>query len=235
MRYKVIFVVFALMFLFPFPVSASMVTVKENGQIVVNVLGLTTSQMLTTPTPKDIEVSRLYEGGDSEIKLTNIDNKISLNLGNGESFDVTNIKDSLVEIEEKPKSKAVRVTVEDSNFILEQEGLITKTAYPIHISAVSNTFSLTTPTGEKFLKVFPYEALQSAYRAKVMSSLTKDSFNLTEVDSDLAYEIKGIRVVNLFNIMNLDVPVMVQVSASTGEIKYIDQPKWLTVLNFLFV
>lgn len=152
------------------------------------------------------------------------------------SLDVTYASGDLIEIEERPEVRRVKIGISGSKFTIDEGGVLAITDFPIKIDAERAELSVITETGQRILPFLPKEALETLLRARVISrQIVNGSIELNEAGrGELAYNIQGEKELNLVNLLQLQVPVTSRVSAITGEIISIDQPKWLSIFGFLF-
>jgi hypothetical protein len=233
---------FLLSFIFPPETQASLVSINEKGEVIVNVLASETPN-LTIPKSSELQVKNITPEGSGEtnslVSLDKNGDKLALNITSDsgqKSLDVTSLNGSLVEIEERPQVKKINIGVSDGKFIIEQEGIAAITDFPISVNPKTAQLSLFTPSGERFLSVLPKDAFESGVKAK---AITKISAGLPlalieEGGGKLSYQIEAEKSVNFFDLVTVDVPVRASISASTGEIINLDEPAWLRVLGFLF-
>ena len=221
---------------------ASLVVVQKDGKVVLNVLSIENTVELEIPRRDYLEIKNIAQEipePGSKISLTRKDGRVTLNVStkSGEkSLDVTNYKDEIVEIEERPALETVKIGVSDNQFTIEQRGVIARTDYEINIDPESAGITLTTPSGLRFLSILPYQAVETALRAKIINRLTnQNNVAIIEEGRELSYELAGERVLNFFDVFEYPVPVKTKISASTGEVLSIEQPTWLRILGFLFV
>lgn len=237
---KLVFAV-ALTFLLVFftnQVKASIVVVDLEGRLIINVLS-SEDTLALIPKSDYLEVKEVSGGGvleKGEIQLSNSQGKVTLNIltDNGEKdLNVTNINDNLVEIETKDEAKNLKIKAEGDKFLLEQSGLIASTLYPIKINSKEKHIYVLTPTGERYLSFLPLDAAQSALRARIISKLNYENMEISESEGKLTYNIKGEKIINIFNIVNYSYPVNVNISAQTGEVVSDTTPIWLKILGFV--
>ena len=233
------FLFFFIFFLSSREAHASVVTIKANGELVLNVLASeTTSLSIPKRSELSVKSTKTEEiNNDSKVSLLTYDGKLILNIDSPEGekeLDVTNVSGEIVEIEERPEVDTLKVAFEDGAFSLIQEGIEVKTSFPVSIDPKSAELTLSTPSGERYLAIFPKEALAASYRAKVLSSM-KEATLTEEGGEALTYVISGTKSLNIFNLFKLDVDVKTKVSASTGEIILVEEPTWVKVLGFIFV
>jgi len=212
--------------------QAALVSVNKVGVVTIKVLGKETT--LAVPEPASLEVKSAGESASTTnlISLAKEGDRVSLKVDGEETLDVTNWKEDLVEIEERENAKKITITLVDGKFVITQEGVSATTEFPVSIDPEKNRFMVTTPSGEKYLAVLPYEARESVLRAKTLTTLSGGSFTITEEEKDLSYAVLGEKSLNLFNVYNLALPVEAKVSASTGEILSTNEPVWLKLLSF---
>ena len=220
--------------------AESLVNVDSEGMVRMNVLSIEDNG-LEVKRSESIEIKESAVDGSagSKLSLNSEDGRLSLKVSGNEGeqeLDVTGYDGNLVELEERGEVEAIQIIAYGGGFALVQDGMKTVTSYPISIDPKSAELSLSTPSGTRFLSVLPKEAVSGAIRARVLSFVNKDEpVEVYEKDgSELLYVVNGEKRINLFNLMVLNIPVKTEISASTGEIVYVDQPTWLRVFGFLF-
>ncbi|CAN5339086.1 hypothetical protein BH10PAT1_BH10PAT1_4620 [soil metagenome] len=202
---------------------AALITINAKGQAISQVLGDSTIEVKKvadniSPTP------------DSQISLASVDGTVKLN-----GVDVTNVKDTLVEIEARSNSSELKIGQSNGKFNIEENGVIADTSFPITVDPAKNELTVDTNSGSRLLSVLPYEATLSLTRAKLINKVVNNKITLNESSNGvLQYEINGTRDVNLFNVASIKANVNSIVSASTGEIIKVDEPQWLKFFGFLF-
>lgn len=242
--YVFLLVFFGVCIFWPSSANASLVLINKDGDIVLKILSSQDYIALGIPKRDSIEVKELAErtnaSSDAKISLRRDGEKFLLNVesdGEERELDVTGYKDSLIELEERGESQTVRIGVLDGKFSIEQRGVIALTSFPININPESAELSVATSSGSRFLSMLPYGAVESVLRSKVMSKLGEGrKIELSEGDrGELVYTIPGYRVIDVYNIVSYPVSITVKVSASTGEIVFIEQPTWLKIIGFLLI
>lgn len=232
-----------LFFLSSSVVAASLVTVKNDGEIVWAVLSSQDEVALEIPRRDFLEVKDISAGtkpsSDVKISLTRTTDGVLLKVESDleeKELDVTGYSDGLVEIEERAQSRQVRIGLDQDKFSIEQEGVVALTEFPLMIDSESAELSVVTISGTKYLSVLPLQAVESTLRSQVINRFSRGQrIPLVEGEhGELTYVIQGHRSINIFNLFNHKVPVSTYVSASTGEILSVDQPTWLKILGFLF-
>lgn len=235
---KAFLLLFLLFFLvFPSVLSAApLLLIEENGDITVNVLSAQ-SQLALDPTQSTLEIKRVAgkmpEGGDIVLKKEGTNYNIYF--GESRPFDITNWKEAIIQIEEKEKDKQAEVVLDNGEFVLVQSGVRASIPFPIKINPKQKKFQIETPYGDKYLAVLPLEAALISLRSRSLSKLNELPFDLVEENKDLVYKIYGKRYINIFNFYTLDTDVVAKVSASTGEIIFVEEPLWLKVLTLFLV
>lgn len=222
---------------------ASLVTITKDGEVIVNVLSAEESIELEIPQKDYLAVKEIASESFSEdvsVSLGREGDKVSLNVStaNGEkSLDVTNYSDNLIEIEERPAVRTLSISVLGDRFAIKQKGLIAHTSYEINVDPKNAGLTLSTPSGLRYLSVLPREAADVMFRSKLIDRISGDRIMVLEeeVGEELAYVVEGVKVINIFNILDYELPVKAKVSASTGQIAGIIEPGWLKFVAFLFV
>ena len=237
-------VIFFVVLLFsPTRASASIVLIDKNGNVILKVLSSENSISLDVPKKEGIEIKEptTSYSAESKVYLSKEEDRLVLNIenqGGQKSLDVSDYKnkEDLIEIEERPEVQTLKIGVVGGKFAIIQKGIVALTDFPINVDAKNAHLSVITPSGVKYLSIFPEQAIQSVLRSKTMNRINpEDMLSITEADGGiLSYEIKGDKVINVFNLFEYSTPVVGRVSASTGEILFIEEPTWLRVLGFLF-
>jgi len=204
-------------------VSAALITVNPDGKLIWQVLGDSTIQI------KKI-AQNAVPSSDSQIFLKNLDGKVMLN-----GVDVTNLKETLVDVEARGGTDELKIGQDSGRFTLAENGVIANTNYPITIDPMRDTLSVVTPTGARLISVLPYEATLLLIRAKLVDKVDDNQVALSETQNgELQYSVSGQRHINLFNLTQIIVDIHSNVSATTGEILKLDEPQWLRIFGFLF-
>lgn len=235
---------FLLFLSFTSPVKAeSLLKIDGQGEIILKVLSSQDSLTLGIPRREFLEVKDVAVSNadtSTRISLRKEGDSISLNVesnGSQKSLDVTNWQDDLIEIEERGEKQKVKIAISEGKFNIEQKGAIAQTEFPINIDPAKNELSVDAPSGIRFISILPIEAVESLLRARIISRLNEgQKMILSEGErGELIYEIKGEKLINLFNLLKYPIEVNSKVSALTGEIIFVDQPVWLKIFGFLFV
>lgn len=234
MRKTLFLAILALSF-FTKEAEAALVVVDKNGEVTVNVLSSESSLALSVANPVNLDIKQTVEKGLENVRISlKRDGENVKLIAEDRELDVTKWRDDVVTLEERQGVHKVEISLKENAFAIKQNDLVAETNYPINIDPKENKITLETETGEKFLAVLPYDAAMSTLRAKVLTSVNKN-MRITEEEKDLSYAIEGERVINFFNIYELSIPVKTKVSASTGELLFVDQPVWLNILGYLLV
>jgi hypothetical protein len=234
----ILILIFAFLFV-PSEIYASIATIKPNGEVLINVLSYEDSE-LEIPKSESLRINEVVgeDKNPSSLALIRDGGGVKLTVDNNNSsqtLDVTQVKDNLIEIEERPEVEKLAILIDGDGFLLKQDDLTAKTDYEIKINPEIAGITLSTPSGFRFLSIFPKEAVATVLRAKVMNDVD-NSIELSEgSDGVLSYLISGERVINLFDLYEHRIPVKARVSASTAEVLSVEQPEWLRILGFLFV
>lgn len=205
---------------------AGLVTVNPGGQATLNVLSY--------EAPESLKVTDSVAGVyNTKISLATSEGKTSLTLGD-KTLDVTNVSDSLIEVEERPAVRKLSISQTQNQFRINQNGIAASTSFPITVDPTTANISVTTATGVKYIFILPAQAFEILTRANYLDKLTGD-VNLTESEvGEPIYNFKGEKSVNLFNLVTAPVPVEGQVSAVTGKVISMETPIWYKLIGFLF-
>ena len=223
-------------------VHASLVTVNKTGEAVLNVLSEEDSSG-----PGDQVGTIEVVGGAPEVKYSNAKialtkdrGKLSLSIlssSGGKDFDITNYKDSVLEIEERPAVEKITISVNNGTFLITQGNINAETDYQIQVDPKKGNLALETPSGYKFLTILPKQAASVLLRAKLATTITPDerAYIFEDEKGNLYYDLTAKKIIPILNIYNYEFGVRAKVSATSGEIISIDEPAWYRFFNFLFV
>lgn len=234
------FLILLIGLLFPPSVSAKLLSIKNDGELVWSVLSSGTDVDLEIPKALYIEVKEAAKSKpakDAKILLRKDGEKISMVVNADEyekEIDVTNWEDSIVEIEERPELQRVSINVVDGRFAIKQKGVVAFTEYPISIDSKTAKLSVTTESGDRLVSILPYNAVESLVRTRIITRIAEGGIDLIEEERELTYKVNGEKLLNLFNIYEHPVQMSIAVSASTGEIVNIEAPVWYKAVSFLF-
>lgn len=238
MRRFIILTIFTLIFAFPHTISAKYVTVDKAGGVIVNVLA-DTDDVTLTPQRESLEITKLSDTtntGSKSVQLQKNNDAVQILVANGQgkqTLSVTKEDTTLIEIEERPETQRVKIGVKDGLFTLKQKEFTATTSYPLTIDASSARLSAVTQTGEKFIAILPFEAIESAMRSKILTQVDGNQFSIIEEEQELQYKIIGKKVFDILSLYQFEIPVETYVSASNGEIVKIDSSTWYRFLNIL--
>ena len=217
--------------------EASLMVIDKEGNINWKVLSYESSLALDVPSDSNIEVTKVADKAANSktiVTLKKEDDRITLSEVGGRELDVSSWENDVIEMEERGDVRKLKVTIEDGKFALEQDGVKAITEYPIEIDAKENNISVETETGYKYLALLPFDAAQSLLRTKIATNVNAQDMKVVEYEKDISYLVNGEKVVNLFNIYDLKLPVSAYISASTGEVMMVE-PSWLGVVNYLLI
>jgi hypothetical protein len=225
---------------FPAGVYAQLVTITPEGVVESKVLAETDSVELEIP-QSEIDIKKVADvrfAKDASVQITRTEGKISLTIESEkgkQEMALEDWKDNLVEVEERPQTQRVFIGVYDDRFGLEHRGVVALTDYTLKVDAKTARITASTGSGERYIAVMPYSAVQTLIRSGVINNLSADNkIDLVEVDNNLVYSVQGERGINFFNIYYHTVSVEGLVSALNGQVIEVKQPKWLRILGFLF-
>ena len=174
------FVILFAFFIFSFQTKnafASLLVIDKDGIITWNVLS-DADVTLDIPRHSYIEVRTLDESekeAASQVSLKKDENKISLVVSSDQKervLDVTNWDEDLVEVEERPETQKVKIGIKEGIFSITQKGIVALTEFPIIIDSKTAQLSVETPTGNRYLSIFPYDAVEAVLRAKFISRIS---------------------------------------------------------------
>lgn len=222
----------------PQTADASIITVEKNGDVVWNVLSKTTS--LDIPKHSSIEVKEVRDSqtsGTSKVSLEKEDNgKISLVVATDsekKQVDVTGESQELIQIEERPTVQTMTLGVDNNAFTLLQKNIKAVTEFPVSVDPKTAEVVLKTPSGDRFVSIFPSEAAETVLRTKLLNTIANNEIRIVEENQELQYQVTGEKVFIFLNTFEYSVPVSTRLSASTGEILSIEAPLWYKLLGFL--
>lgn len=240
MRKLSITIIFASLLFYAFTgsVSAELITINKDGDIVWKVLS-EKDIALEIPRHSYIEVKSVAETeskDSSNVQLSRKDNKVSLLVATDSEtreLDVSNWSEEIIEIEERPEVQKLSIGVKENKFSLENKGIVALTDFPINIDSKSARLSVETSSGIRYLSVFPYEAVKTVLRTNLLNKVSDNNIEIVEEDRELQYIVEGEKILNFAGIYNYSIPVTAKVSASTGEILFVDAPVWYKVVGLL--
>lgn len=226
--------------IFPLSVSAKILSIQSDGELVWSVLSSGTDVDLEIPKASYIEVkevAKLKPAKDAKILLQKDGEKISMVVNADEyekELDVTGWEDSIVEIEERPELQQISINIVDGRFAIRQKEVVAFTEYPISIDSKTAKLSVTTESGDRLVSILPYNAVESLVRTRIITRIAEGGIDLIEEERELTYKVNGEKLLNLFNVYEHPVQMNITVSASTGEIVNVDAPVWYKAISFLF-
>lgn len=234
-------IIFFLLAVSSTPVDASILVIEKSGKVLWNVLSASDENLLKIPKYSSLAISKIgseESGSESVVSLNRQEERINMTVtANNETkqLDISNWKSDIIEIEERPEVQKVKISMADGKFSLNQKGISALTSSMITIDSRSAELSIKTESGNKYLSILPYDAVQTLLKTKVVSEITDNKIDIVEENGSLAYKILGNKVINFFDIYYYRIPVSSFISASSGEVLKIDSPTFYKYLTFLFV
>lgn len=216
-------------------VSASFITIKKDGDIILNVLS---KQSFVDQT--SFEIKKIIQDTSNSGSLVGLEKKDDgfkltvLSQGELKELNVNDSK-SLVEVEERPEVQRIVVGVRGGKISLEQEDVVALTEYPLQIDAKRAIITLTTANGDEFLYFLPKEVVEFVLRTKLINKIEEEKIEVGNFDGKLQYKISGEKIFKIANLFEYSVPIEIFVSGITGEITSVDSPSWFKILRFLFL
>ncbi len=216
--------------------AESLFVVLKNGTVQRNVLGDNTDISATVQKVSQNIASAALEGV-KEIAIAEIENKTNIKIITDTSTQDQTIPTAmtqLLEIEGDRSSDKVTVTKLSDGYGISQKGITAKTSFTVTIKPQEQEIYVNSGEVQKKLTVLPSEAVKKVVSIGAINILPKDGIISLESDgNNLNYLVKGERVVQIFQIAKLVVPVSTSVSATTGEVTVTDQPRWLSLFGFV--
>ena len=236
-----LFFVFTLLFLSVFSsnINASLLVIDKKGDIVWNVLSENDGLLaLEVPKRSQIEVKEVAEekpDANSTISLENTNGKVNLAVttdSGTRELDVSELSGALVRVEERAQVQEIELAVVDDKFSLKQKGISALTSFPIKVDAEQAEFSVRTSSGDKFISILPFQAVEILLRSKLLNRINNNEIEIIEEEQKLQYLVVGERIINILDIFEHSVPVTTKLSISTGEILSIEAPIWYKVVAY---
>ncbi len=232
------FFIFAL--LFPSSVSAALVVIEDNGTLHTNVLSAEDQRGAKKQSLQIVSLPPTIESPiDASVSLVRNGDKLQLEIASAQGTtkaDVSSYGDELIEIKQQDVAKTLIISSEGENFVIKQEGIVAKTIFPITINAKNKAVQVATPSGDRFVEIYPSDAFVSSVNANFIDTLVDSSVQLTENEKgELQYQLVGEKNIDLFNIIKFTAPVTISVSASNGKVLHTEAPLWLKIFGFLLV
>lgn len=212
-------------------VHANLVTVKPDGELEWDVLA-------SQSTGKGIENTlKKVEGMLDSIVLTRKDNTISMSITEDSmerQFSIKNTQGDIIEVEERPDFQKMKVSVREGKFILEQNGYLVQTDFPLSINPKSGKIMVLSESKEERLWVFPKEAVDTVLRSNLLSNVSQGAIQIVEEQSDFVYKLEGEKVFTILRFFEYKIPVSAFVTLD-GNLKKIDSPTWYRFVDLIFV
>jgi hypothetical protein len=211
----------------------AIVVITNQNTLEWTVLGETSQE----PPQLKINLTQAIADLTQKVNLSKQDDKIKLEVTTGETkkeVDVTELAEDVIEIEQSQEAKKVKIGSVGDKFIISQNDTDALTSFPISINPNGKHVTVDTPTGQKYLGIFPDDVFDTLSKTGVLDNL-EGNIELAEGEQgQLEYILNGEKVLNLFNLLNVTAPVNVKVSALDGQVLETDSPAWYKVLGFIW-
>ncbi len=228
-RIILIFTVFITLLLFSAQYSfAAMLTFSLGGEVYWNVLGINEDSLEVKKIADNLNI-----GAGNIVSLVNDNGKVLLSYGE-KQMDITGYGENIVEIEQKEPPNSLFIKSSEDGFSLIQRGIEVSTTFPIKVNTPRNRLSVETATGEHYLTILPYDAVNLVLKTNIISNLT-DALLVEKEQGGLIYEVNGYKEIVLFNIFLIQIPIKAEISVATGSVVKVEQPLWYSIMDFMLV
>jgi len=241
-KLQLIFItLFALVFINTKTANAKLITVDPQGEVVWSVLSEEDESSLDVPDHSYLEIKEVAEESttkDSTVNLSKKDDKLSLVVTSGNKtreMDVSNWKEDLIEVEERAETQKMTIGIDGDKFALKHKSVTALTDFPLSVDTKSAKISIETPSGDKYISILPYQAVQTLLRSKLINFVTGNKIAIIDRNNNLEYEITGDKTFNLLGIYIYSVPVKSYISVATGEIADVEAPVWYKAVSTLLI
>lgn len=230
MKLKIFLAFFVLFLTLPQKATATLIQKDINNKINFKVLGTNSFDLESAANTVGNLIS------DVSVKFENNNLVFSINKSEND-IDLEEFEGDFLEVERENESERVIIAARENNFYIKQRGVLAATSYKINIDNKSDALVLSTETGDRYVSVFPYEAVEPLLKTDILDDInTKGEIELTELEEgELVYLVKGTKKHNIFDLFYMPADVTVEVSANTGKVLTIDAPSWSRILSILSV
>lgn len=214
--------------------ASAIIVISNSNQVIWNVLGESSENPI-----KIVSLPSSVENNNQTVQLLKTDNITTLEVDTGsvkKSVDVTGFGDNIIEIEQSQDAKRISISQSEDKFLITQQDVVAQTGFPIKINPDGRYVIVVTPSGERYLGIFPSDAIDSILKTQIIDKVSVESgLSLTEGEAGvLEYVVNGEKNIKLFNLFEISAPVTLKISAIDGIVLGKDSPVWYKVLGFLF-
>lgn len=136
--------------------------------------------------------------------------------------------------EENISKREIGVKTEKGNFKLELKGVAAESKFPISFDKTTGQLFVTTPNGERQIRLLPDEASSIAKLAGIQNQIDKIEIvenNQPSTEDEIVFNLSGLKTGKLLGLIPVKSPVQAEIGANSGKILNIDQPFWLKLLS----
>jgi hypothetical protein len=143
----------------------------------------------------------------------------------------------IVEIEERknPRKIVIEFNEQTQEFVIKHDNVHARTKFSVMVDTAKNEIGVKTSTGEHYIWMLPEDVYDLLSKNGLIDKVGEGGMELLEGESgDLYYQVDGKKEIKILNLVDFSFDVNTQVSALSGEVIKVDQPKWYSAFEFIF-
>lgn len=192
------------------------------------------------------------DGLENELSQTEIESefedhttkeKFKFKLNNGKiEIEMTDKDGQVLKVSQKDNQQFRIKTATDSaetdldletdgeKFKLKTNGIEALTSLPVSFDEATSSLIVTTPNGDKIVRVLPDEVIKIVQNSALVTSV--DNIELIQkTNEDLVFKLKGSKQGKLFGFIPVSTNIESEVDAETGEALTVSQPLWFRIFS----
>ncbi len=146
---------------------------------------------------------------------------------------VQNLK---LKIKQNGIEQELEVKVEGDHIKLEAQNIGAETQFPLTFDKTTGQLLVTTPNGQRVIRILPAQASQIAQTAGVQNQIEKIEIQANSTggtNEDVVLKLTGRKTGKILGLIDVNQPVETEIGAQSGSILSNNEPLWLRLLSSL--
>ncbi|GEM_PF-3235443 len=178
--------------------------------------------------PKTEKVEVGFANGLLELESKEVNTAANKKLGK-----VQNLK---LKLKQNGIEQELEVKVEGDHISLEAQNIGAETHFPLTFNKATGQILVTTPNGQRVIRVLPAQASQIARTAGIQNQIEKieiQANSTTGTNEDVVLKLTGRKTGKILGVIDINGPVQTEIGAQSGSILSNNEPFWLRLLSSL--
>ncbi len=128
----------------------------------------------------------------------------------------------------------LEIKAEGDHIKLEAKNIGAETQFPLIFNKVTGQLLVTTPNGQRAIRILPAQASNIARNAGIQNQIDKieiQTSSNTSISEDVVLKLTGRKTGKILGVFDVNQPVETEIGAQSGNVVNINEPFWLRLLS----